>query len=143
MTDRHLAVRSSVAGARGGAGPMKRRPISMHRVGTAIAIVALIVAAVGVWTMTHGTRVAPPEPLLERASRQVREQLGRGAELRYSEIGQRRAVCGYVGRGRGEPAVGFISLPNRILFSDDPLPAEFRDMRDRHCPGFLISPPRR
>jgi hypothetical protein len=122
---------------------MKRQPVLVHRAGTIVAVVALIVAAIAVWTMTHGTRVAPPEPLPDRALRQIREHLGGGAELRYSEIGQRRAVCGYAGRGRGEPAVGFISLPNRILFSDDPLPAEFRDMRDRHCPGFLISPPRR
>ncbi|WP_299177626.1 hypothetical protein [uncultured Brevundimonas sp.] len=106
-------------------------------------LIAVVAAGWGVWMMTHGSRIAPPEPPLERTTRQVREQLGTGAELRYSEIGQKRAVCGYVGRTRGGAAVGFISLPNRILFSDDPLPAEFRDMRDRHCPGFLITPPRR
>ena len=64
----------------------------------------------------------------------------RGAELRYAENGQRRSVCGYVGRAAGGPAVGFVSIPNRILFSDDPLPTEFREMRQSYCPGFMAAP---
>jgi hypothetical protein len=121
---------------------MMRRRIQTHETWFVVAAaVALIAAAVGLWAMTHGTRVAPPEPASQRAVRQIREQLGRDAELRYSEVGQRRAVCGYVGRTRGGQAVGFVSLTSRILFSDDPLPTEFRDMRERYCPGFLTRPP--
>ena len=82
-----------------------------------------------------------PEPADARVMRQIRTQAGRGAELRYAEAGEKRAVCGYVGRSRGGAAVGFISVPNRILFSDDPLPTEFREMRERYCPGFLTPPP--
>ncbi|MFN7129939.1 MAG: hypothetical protein ACK4OJ_12830 [Brevundimonas sp.] len=123
---------------------MMRRRIQTHETWFVVAAaVALIAAAVGVWAMTHGTRVAQPEPPSQRAVRQIREQLGRDAELRYSEVGQRRAVCGYVGRTRGGQAVGFVSLTSRILFSDDPLPTEFRDMRERYCPGFLTRPPTR
>ncbi|WP_395943062.1 hypothetical protein [Brevundimonas sp.] len=106
-------------------------------------VFALVLAALGLWAMTHGSRIAAPEPPSQRATRQIREQLGSGAELRYSEAGQKRAVCGYVGRARGGQAVGFISVPNRILFSDDPLPTEFREMRERYCPGFLTTPPTR
>lgn len=93
--------------------------------------------------MTHATRAPPPEAASVRAMRQIRTQLGGGAELRYAETGQRRAVCGYVGRTRSGPAVGFVSTPNRILFSDDPLPVEFQQMRRRYCPGFLTAPPAR
>jgi len=72
----------------------------------------------------------------------ISTQTGRGAELRYAENGQRRSVCGYVGRVAGGPAVGFVSIPNRILFSDDPLPTEFREMRQSYCPGFMAAPNR-
>jgi len=108
-----------------------------------LAGVAVTVVGFGVWTLAHRARIAPPEPASERVVRQVREQAGRGAELRYSEAGQKRGVCGYVGRTAGGPAVGFVSIPNRILFSDDPLPTEFREMRERYCPGFLTAPPTR
>ena len=82
-------------------GSMTKRRIPTRRIALAVAAVALIAAAVGLWAMTHGTRVAPPESPIHRAERQIRQQLGAGAELRYSEIGQRRAVCGYVGRSGG------------------------------------------
>ena len=84
-----------------------------------------------------------PEPADARVMRQIRTQAGRGAELRYAENGERRSVCGYVGRVAGGPAVGFVSIPNRILFSDDPLPTEFREMRQSYCPGFMAAPNRR
>ena len=51
-------------------------------------------------------------------------------------------MCGYIGRGPGAPATAFVSIPNRILFSDDPLPTEFREMRERYCPGFMAAPAR-
>ena len=40
----------------------------------------------------------------------------------------------------GASATAFVSIPNRILFSDDPLPTEFREMRLRYCPGFSGAP---
>lgn len=124
---------------------MQRR--SLLPVSPVVAAAALFVLAVGagtgVWMMAYRTQIAPPEAPMPRVARQIREQLGGEAELRYAEPGQKRAVCGYVGRVRGGPAVGFVSLPNRILFSDDPLPKEFREMRERYCPGFLTTPPTR
>jgi hypothetical protein len=125
-------------------GPVTRRMI--FRPGwTTLVLAAFLAALAGLsfWVMTHRARVAAPEPASARAMRQIRAQLGPGAELRYAEDGQRRAVCGYVGRTRGGEAVGFVSTPNRILFSDDPLPVEFRQMRMRYCPGFLTAPPAR
>jgi hypothetical protein len=106
-------------------------------------LIVVIAVAAGIWLMTQRSGIVPPEAPSLRAVRQIREQLGDRAEPRYAEPGQKRAVCGYVGRARGGPAVGFISLPNRILFSDDPLPTEFREMRERYCPGFLTTPPTR
>ncbi len=106
-------------------------------------LIVLIAIGAGTWLMTQRSDIAPPEAPSLRAVRQIREQLGGRAEPRYAEAGQKRAVCGYVGRARGGPAVGFVSLPNRILFSDDPLPAEFAEIRERYCPGFLTTPPTR
>jgi hypothetical protein len=105
------------------------------------AAVVLTLCAIGVWVAMSPARTPSPEPADARVMRQIRIQAGRGAELRYAENGQRRAVCGYVGRAPGGPAVGFVSIPNRILFSDDPLPTEFGEMRQRYCPGFMQGPP--
>ena len=104
------------------------------------AAVVLLLCAVGVWVGTRPPDALSPEAAGHRVMRQIRIQAGAGAELRYAENGQRRAVCGYVGRTAGGPAVGFVSIPNRILFSDDPLPTEFREMRQSYCPGFLARP---
>ena len=100
----------------------------------------LALCAGGVWLATRPSGAPAPEPADERVMRQIRVQAGRGAELRYSEPGQRRAVCGYMGRRPGAPATAFVSIPNRILFSDDPLPTEFREMRLRYFPGFSGAP---
>ncbi|MFN4068370.1 MAG: hypothetical protein ACK4IW_03025 [Brevundimonas aurantiaca] len=116
-------------------------PSSPRAVAALFVAAALTAAGAGLWMMTHRSRIAPPETPSHRVVRQIGEQLGPGAELRYAEAGEKRAVCGYVGRSRGGAAVGFISVPNRILFSDDPLPTEFREMRERYCPGFLTPPP--
>lgn len=124
--------------------PTPRRLVFRPRPLTLIlgGVLALLVA-IGAWTWSHQTRLPQPESPQDRMARQIRDQAGVGAELRYAEAGQRRAVCGYVGRTRGGPAVGFVSTPNRILFSDDPLPTEFAEMRQRYCPGFLTAPPAR
>jgi len=116
-------------------------PSSSRAIAALFVAAALAAAGAGLWMMTHRSRIAPPETPSHRVVRQIGEQLGPGAELRYAEAGEKRAVCGYVGRSRGGAAVGFISVPNRILFSDDPLPTEFREMLRRYCPGFLTPPP--
>lgn len=107
---------------------------------TLIAAVIVLLLCAGAWVAMRPANTPSPEPASTRVTRQIRIQAGAGAELRYAEAGQRRAVCGYVGRVAGGPAVGFVSIPNRILFSDDPLPTEFREMRERYCPGFLERP---
>ena len=107
----------------------------------ALAAAVLTLCAVGAWMRWKPVAAPPPEPSDARVTRQIRTLAGPGAELRYAEPGQRRAVCGYIGRARGGPAVGFVSTPNRILFSDDPLPKEFAEMRARYCPGFMQGPP--
>ena len=117
-----------------------RRQSSRQRWTMIAAAVVLALCAIGAWVAMRPANAPSPEPASTRVTRQIRIQAGAGAELRYAEAGQRRAVCGYVGRGAGGPAVGFVSIPNRILFSDDPLPTEFREMRQRYCPGFLERP---
>ncbi|WP_293828753.1 hypothetical protein [uncultured Brevundimonas sp.] len=121
-----------------------RGPSLRRRRTLALILVAglLGLCAIGVWLMAWPEGAPPPEPADQRVMRQIRLQAGPGAELRYSEPGQRRAVCGYIGRGPGAPATAFVSIPNRILFSDDPLPTEFREMRERYCPGFMAAPAR-
>ncbi|MFN3837426.1 MAG: hypothetical protein ACK4MI_06885 [Brevundimonas sp.] len=106
----------------------------------ALAAAVVVLGALAAWVALRPTNAPSPEPADARVMRQIRVQAGAGAELRYSEPGQRRAVCGYVGRAPGGPAVGFVSIPNRILFSDDPLPTEFREMRRQYCPGFMAAP---
>ena len=122
---------------------MRRRFSRQDRLTALLAAVVLGLAAIGVWAVTHPARTPGPEAPGERAMRQIRSQLGPEGELRYAEDGQKRSVCGYVGRRQGGPAVGFVSTSTRILFSDDPLPVEFAEMRERYCPGFLTRPPTR
>ena len=55
----------------------------------------LALSAGGVWLATRPTGAQAPEPADARVMRQIRVQAGHGAELRYSEPGQRRAVCGH------------------------------------------------
>lgn len=106
----------------------------------ALAAAVLILGGVAVWMATHDNRVDPLEAPGDRVARQIAAQVGPGGVLRYAEPGQRRAMCGYVGRTQKGDAVAFVSIPNRILFSDDPLPTEFREMRQRYCPGFMTGP---
>ena len=80
------------------------------------------------------------ENVQARALRQVREQRGPSTELRYTQIGEGRVLCGYAGRRGDAAAVAFVSRPSRILFSDDPLQVEFRELRDRFCPDLPRTP---
>jgi len=108
----------------------------------ALLIAASAVATAGSATAAPGQSVLPrfDENVQARALRQVREQRGPSTELRYTQVAEGRVLCGYAGR-RGETAsVAFVSRPSRILFSDDPLQVEFREVRDRFCPDLPRAP---
>ena len=47
-----------------------------------------------------------------------------------------KAACGYAGLKGSREAVAFVSRPNRILMSHDPLTGEFATLKSRYCPGF-------
>lgn len=119
---------------------MARRVIRVERL---IAVLGAAVLALGVlllWVVGRGGGLGGGEPSPEeRAGLQLREHVGPGAMVRYTERGRRRAVCGYVSSG-GELVV-FISRPNRILLETDPLKAEFDEMLRDVCPGFLTRAP--
>ena len=112
-----------------------------------MGVLVLGLGAASAWVLMHGHKPAPQPTANDRAVRQVREQRGAGFDVRYAEAGRGRAVCGYAGprgtaaaTGNGMDAIAFVSRPNRILFSDDPLPVEFREMQQRFCPTFLARP---
>ena len=118
------------------------RRLNVQRLIWVLGVAVLVLGAISLWAVTRGAPVGVAQPpAAARALQQVREQMGRSGELRYSEPGTGRALCGYAGLKGHARAVAFVSRPNRILFSDDPLPGEFREMRERFCPGFLVQPP--
>jgi hypothetical protein len=118
------------------------RRLNAKRLILVMAALVLGLGAASVWVMMQGEKPAPQPSADERALRQVREQRGATFDVRYAEPGRGRAVCGYAGPRNGVNAVAFVSRPNRILFSDDPLPVEFREVQQRFCPGFLATPDR-
>ena len=96
------------------------------------------------WVFVQQNVERPSETPFERAARQVMEQRGPSWEIRYIEEGAYPAVCGYAApRRRGgtpDQPVAFVSRIGRILFADEPLPTEFRDLRDRFCPALVRDP---
>ena len=97
----------------------------------------LLLGALSLVALNQGARFGPKQATAaERALAQVKAQMGPTAEVRYLETGKRRAVCGYAGIAGQKAAVAFVSRPNRILMGDDPLGAEFADMKAEFCPGF-------
>jgi len=120
---------------------MARKAIRTERLIAVLGIVVLVLGVVAVWVATRGTGPGfVQEPAAKRVLRQAREQLGRGAEVQMIEPGRGRVVCGYVAAKRRGEAVGFISRPNRMLLSQDPLKREFRAMIGADCPGFPEPP---
>ena len=117
------------------------QPRRMNRMIVALGAAVVVLGGFSLYAVNHGARFGPRQTTpAERALSQVREQMGAEAEVRYVEAGRGRAACGYAGlKGRKE-AVAFVSRPNRILMGDDPLGAEFADMKAEFCPGF--NPPR-
>ena len=125
---------------------MARSRITVRSIVPVLGLAVLILGGLCAWVFIHEHTERPSETPFERAARQVREQRGPGWEIRYIEAGADPAVCGYAApRPRGgvaQPPVAFISRIGRILFEDEPLPTEFRDLRDRFCPALVRDPPR-
>ena len=120
---------------------MARRAIRTDRLIAALALAVLALGAAALWFATQSPGAGfTEEPASRRVLRQAREQLGRTAEVQLIEPGRGRVVCGYIAAGRGGRAVGFISRPNRMLLSEDPLNGEFRAMIDADCPDFPEPP---
>ena len=120
---------------------MARRAIRTERLIAVLGVAVVLLGALAIWATTQG--VGPgftQEPVGRRLLRQAREQLGPRAEVRLVEAGRGRVACGYIAGSRGGPAVGFISRPNRMLLSDDPLSGEFRAMIAADCPAFPERP---
>lgn len=113
------------------------QPRRMNRMIVALGAAVVVLGGFSLYAVNQGARFGPRQTTpAERALSQVREQMGVEAEVRYVEAGRGRAACGYAGlKGRKE-AVAFVSRPNRILMSHDPLTGEFATLKSRYCPGF-------
>ena len=120
---------------------MRPGVIRIDRVIAVLGLAVLVLGAVLLWLATHGQVPGDPrEPVSERVLRQAREQLGSRAEVQLIEAGTGRVVCGYVAAEPRGAAVGFVSRPNRMLLSQDPLSTEFRAMLAADCPNFPAGP---
>ena len=109
-----------------------------------LGIAVLVLGGISLWLVISGTPRSSRKAPIQIAERQVREQRGAHWEVRYVEDGSGPVLCGYAApRNRAgatyEP-VAFISRRGRVLFADDPLPTEFRDLREQFCPAFAQSP---
>lgn len=119
------------------------RRLNVNRVIWIMAVVVIGLGALSAWAVMQGARfggdtISPAQ----RAQVQIRSQMGQGAEVRYIEAGVGSTVCGYAGQRGQALSVAFVSRPNRIQTADDALPGEYRQARERFCPGFLQPPPR-
>lgn len=120
---------------------MARRAIRTDRLIAILGVAVLALGVLALWIATQGSGAGfTEEPASRRVLRQAREQLGRTAEVQLIEPGRGRVVCGYVAPSRGGRPVGFISRPNRMLLSHDPLNGEFRAMMSADCPNFPEPP---
>lgn len=121
---------------------MARRGIGKDQKIAVLGVAVLLLGAMSLFALNQGARFGPTQASpAERALTQVRAQMGPQAEVRYLENGKRRAVCGYAGISGEKRAVAFVSRPNRILMGDDPLGAEFAEMKAQFCPGFNAAAP--
>lgn len=120
---------------------MARRAIRTDRLIVLLGVAVIVLGALALWLAARDSGAGfAEEPASSRVMRQAREQLGERAQVRLIEQGRGRVVCGYVAADRASPPVGFISRPNRMLLSLDPLNAEFRAMMSADCPGFPEPP---
>ena len=78
---------------------MAARRIRVERL---IAVLGALVLALGVlllWLLSRDGGLGGEPSVEERAGAQLRQHIGPGAVVRYTERGRRRAVCGYVSAG--------------------------------------------
>ncbi len=112
-------------------------PRRMNRMIVVLGAAVLVLGGFSLYALTQGARFGPRQTTpAERALEQVREQMGPQAEVRHVEAGRGKAACGYAGLKGSREAVAFVSRPNRILMSNDPLTGEFATLKSRYCPGF-------
>ncbi|HBY43535.1 hypothetical protein JIX58_01470 [Brevundimonas diminuta] len=109
----------------------------MNRMIVVLGAAVVVLGGFSVYALMQGAHFGPRQTTpAERALDQVREQMGPQAEVRHVESGRGRAACGYAGLKGSREAVAFVSRPNRILMSNDPLTGEFATLKSRYCPGF-------
>ncbi len=114
---------------------MARRKVSVNRLIAVLGVLVLVLGAVSLYAATRGARFGVQPTPREHAVQQLRGTLGRQVDVNYLQEGRGRVVCGYA-----EGDVAFISRPNRLLLSTDPLRVEFEAMMAQACPGFLVRP---
>lgn len=120
---------------------MQGRAIRIDRLIAVLGLAVLVLGAVLLWLATHSQSPdVGREPVSARVLRQAREQLGPQAEVQLIEAGTGRVVCGYIAAEPRGAAVGFVSRPNRMLLSHDPLSTEFRALLATDCPAFPEPP---
>ncbi|WGM32156.1 hypothetical protein [Brevundimonas sp. NIBR11] len=109
-----------------------------------LGVAVLVLGGLCVWLAATRTPRPPAETPHHMAQRQIRAERGADWEVRYIESDAGPVVCGYAAprnrAGMTHEPVAFISRIGRVMFADDPLPTEFRDLRDRYCPGFARAP---
>ncbi|MFC5346064.1 hypothetical protein ACETK8_04735 [Brevundimonas staleyi] len=123
---------------------MARTRFTVRTLVPILGIAVLVLGGISLWLVVSGAPRPSREEPVRMAERQIREQRGADWEVRYVEDGSGPVLCGYAApRNRGgtthEP-VAFISRLGRVLFADEPLPTEFRDLRQRYCPAFARNP---
>lgn len=118
---------------------MAPRRIRVERLIAVLGAVVLVLGGLSLWLVSRGGGLGGEPTVEERAGAQLRDHVGAGAVVRYTERGRRRAVCGYV--SADDRLIAFISRPNRILLETDPLKNEFDEMLRDVCPGFLTRAP--
>ena len=123
---------------------MARSRFTVRTLVPLLGLAVLVLGGISLWLVISGAPGPSREAPTLMAERQVREQRGPDWEVRYVEDGSGPVLCGYAApRNRAgttyEP-VAFISRRGRVLFADEPLQNEFRDLKQRYCPGFAQSP---
>jgi hypothetical protein len=117
------------------------RRLNVQRLIGMLGVAVLALGALSLWAITQGARPGfNQEPASERVLRQAHEQLGPRAEIRLLQTGRGRVVCGYLAADSRAAPAGFVSRPNRLLLSNDPLKGEFEQMVAQDCPGFPAPP---
>lgn len=117
-----------------GHGPRMGRRLDPNRLITVLGVAVVLLGALSVYALTQGAPEAPPQ---RRSLDQLRETIGPDVEIRYVQAGPPGVICGYAASRGGANDTAFISRPNRLLLSTDPLKTEFETMMDEVCPGFI------